>query len=51
MVGITLFCHEHPIHTHVNILKDGVAKIVDAVGVSGIVGIEVSRKIYIYIKL
>ena len=43
MVGITLFCHEHPIHTHVNILKDGVAKIVDAVGVSGIVGIGVSQ--------
>ena len=43
MVGITLFCHDHPIHTHVNILKDGVAKIVDAVGVSGIVGIGVSQ--------
>ena len=39
MVGITLFDHEHPIHAHVNISKDGVAKIVDAVGVSGIVGI------------
>ena len=39
MVCITLFGHEHPIHAHVNISKDGVAKIVDAVGVSGIVGI------------
>ena len=39
MVGVALFGHEHPIHAHVNISKDGVTKIVDAVGVSGIVSI------------
>ena len=37
MVGVALFGHEHSIHAHVNISKDGVAKIVDAVGVRGIV--------------
>ena len=39
MVGVALFGHEHLIHAHVNISKDGVTKIVDAVGVSGIVSI------------
>ena len=43
MVGITLFSHEDSIHAHVNISKDGVAKIVDALGVSGIVSIGVSH--------
>ena len=39
MVGVALFGHEHLIHAHVNISKDGVTKIVDPVGVSGIVSI------------
>ena len=43
MVSVALFGHEHPIHAYVNIAKDGVAKIVDAVGVSGIVGIGVGQ--------
>lgn len=43
MVRITLFGHEDPIHTHVNITEDGVGKIVDAVSVSGIVGIGVAQ--------
>ena len=43
MVGITLFGHEDSIHAHVDISKDGVTKIVDAVGVSGIVGIRVGQ--------
>ena len=43
MVGVALFDHEDSIHAHVNISKDGVAKIVDAVGVSGIVGIGVGQ--------
>ena len=43
MVGITLFSHEHSIHAHVNISKDGVPEIVDAIGVSGIVGIGVGQ--------
>ena len=43
MVGVALFDHEHPIHAYVNISKDGVAKSVDAVGVSGIVGIGVGQ--------
>ena len=43
MVGVALFGHERPIHAYVNISKGGVAKIVDAVGVSGIVGIGVGQ--------
>lgn len=43
MVCITLFGQEDPIHTHVNITKDSVGKIVDAVSVSGIVGIGVRQ--------
>ena len=43
MVGVALFGHEDSIHAHVNISTDGVAKIVDAVGVSGIVGIGVGQ--------
>ena len=43
MVGITLFGHELPIHPQVNISKDGVTKIVDTVGVSGIVAIGVGH--------
>ena len=43
MVGITLFSHEDSIHAHVDISKDGVAKIVDAICVSGIVGIAVGQ--------
>ena len=43
MVGVALFGHEHPIHAYVNVSKGGVAKIVDAVGVSGIVGIGVGQ--------
>ena len=43
MIGVALFGHEDAIHTHVDISKDGVGKIVDAVGVSGIVGIGVSQ--------
>ena len=39
MLRITLFAHEDTIHTHVNISKDGVGQIVDAIGVSGIVSI------------
>ena len=39
MVGVALFGHEHLIHAHVNISKGGVTKIVDALGVSGIVSI------------
>ena len=39
MVGVALFRHEDPIHAHGDISKDGLPKIVDAVGVSGIVGI------------
>ena len=39
MVGITLFGHEDSIRARVNISKDGTVKIVDAVGVSGIVDI------------
>ena len=43
MVGIALFSHEDAIHAHGNISKDGVGKIVDAVGVSGIVGIGIGH--------
>ena len=43
MVGVALFGHEDYIHAHVKISKDGVTKIVDAVGVSGIVGIGVGQ--------
>ena len=43
MVGVALLCHEDTIHAHGDISKDGVPKIVDAVGVSGIVGIRVSQ--------
>ena len=43
MVGVALFGHEDSIHAHVKISKDGVTKIVDAVGVSGIVGIGVGQ--------
>ena len=43
MVGIALFSHEDAIHAHGNISKDGVGKIVDAVGVSGIVGIGIGQ--------
>ena len=39
MVGVALFGHEDSIHAQGHISKDGVGKIVDAVGVSGIVGI------------
>ena len=39
MVGVALFCHEDSIHAHGNVSKDGLPKIVDTVGVSGIVGI------------
>ena len=37
MVRNTVFGHEDTIYTHVNISKDGDGKIVDAIGVSGIV--------------
>ena len=40
MVGVALFCHEDSIHAQGDISKDGVTEIVDAVGVSGIVGIR-----------
>ena len=43
MVGVALFGHEDSIHGHVNVSKDGVAKIVNAVGVSDIVGIRKSQ--------
>ena len=39
----SLFSHEDPIHAHGDISKDGVTEIVDAVGVSGIVGIGVGQ--------
>ena len=39
MVGVALFRHEDPIHAQGDISKDGVSKIVDAIGVPGIVGI------------
>ena len=43
MVGVGLFGHEHAIHAQVDVSKDGVGKIVDAVSVSGIVGIGVGQ--------
>ena len=43
MVGVALFCHEDAIHAKGDISKDGVPKIVDAVSVSGIVGIGVGQ--------
>ena len=43
MVGGALLGHEDSIHAHVNISKDGAAKIVDAVGVSGIFAIGVGH--------
>ena len=43
MVGIALFSHEDAIHAHGNISKDRVGKIVDAVGVSGIVSIGIGQ--------
>ena len=43
MVGVALFRHEDPIHAQGDISKDGVTEIVDAVGVSGIVGIGVGQ--------
>ena len=43
MVGVSLFGHEDAIHAQGHISKDGVTKIVDAVGVSGIVGIGVGQ--------
>ena len=43
MVGVALFGHEDAIHAQGHISKDGVTKIVDAVGVSGIVGIGVGH--------
>ena len=43
MVGVALFGHEDAIHAQGHISKDGVTKIVDAVGVSGIVGIGVGQ--------
>ena len=43
MVGVALFSHEDTIHAQGHISKDGVTKIVDAVGVSGIVGIGVRQ--------
>ena len=43
MVGVALFGHEDAIHAQGHISKDGVTKIVDAVGVSGIVGIRVGQ--------
>ena len=43
MIGVGLFGHGHPIHAQVDVSKDGVGKIVDAVGVSGIVGIRVGQ--------
>ena len=43
MVGVALFCHEDPIHAQGDISKDGVGKIVDAVGVSGIVTIRIGQ--------
>ena len=39
MVGVALLSHEDRIHAQGDISKDGVTKIVDAVGVSGIVSI------------
>ena len=43
MVGVALFCHEDPIHAQGDISKDGVGKIVDALGVSGIVSIGIGQ--------
>ena len=43
MVGVALLSHEDRIHAQGDISKDGVTKIVDAVGVSGIVGIGVGQ--------
>ena len=43
MVGVALFGHEDAIHAQGDISKDGVSKIVDAVGVPGIVGIGVGQ--------
>ena len=43
MVGVALFGHEDAIHAQGHISKDGVTKIVDAVGVSGIVAIGVGQ--------
>ena len=43
MVTVALFCHEDPIHAQGDISKDGVGKIVDAVGVSGIVSIRIGQ--------
>ena len=40
MVGVGLFRHEDTIHAQGDISKDGVTKIVDAVGALGIVGIR-----------
>ena len=40
MVGVALFRHEDSIHAQGDISKDGVTEIVDAVGISGIVGIR-----------
>ena len=43
MVSVALFCHEDPIHAQGDISKDRVPKIVDAVGVSGIVPIRIGQ--------
>ena len=43
MVRVALFGHQHPIRAHGHVSKDGVGKIVDAIGVSGIVGIGVGQ--------
>ena len=43
MVGVALFGHEDAIHDQGHISKDGMTKIVDAVGVSGIVAIGVGQ--------
>ena len=51
MVGVALFRHEDPIHAQGDISKDGVSKIVDAVGVPGIVGIgDVQIGLYAFIR-
>ena len=43
MISVALFGDEDTIHAHVNISKEIVRKIVDTIGVSGIVGIGVGQ--------
>ena len=43
MVRVALFRQQHSIRAHGDVSKDGVGKIVDAIGVSGIVGIGVGQ--------